>query len=347
MLLYDNKPVNRSELRQLYRNYMSDSHMTITEKDVAEDFSSEYDVRLQFFSGPMDLLLHLVSLKEVPIEEVSMSEILDQYCSIVSKQAHKIDLEKASEYLVIITTLMVIKSKALLPDDADTSSEEEADMEYSRFFESLRERLKAFELTRLRAQALIDSPQHGVDTFSRTDKEAFSVPPEMIAEGETSFRLGALFVGLIKRVGGLGQKLRISIEPVSIVDSMMRIVDSLKTITSKASNPFLSVVKNSYSRKDFGTKNNTRNILMGSFVAVLELAKRGVVSIHQPGQNDEISVTLRIHEEDSSSEKAFESEFDNIENKVVSLHDHTSGTAADTEENFTETEVPEKRMSNG
>src|SRR5690606_39148789 len=95
----------------------------------AEEFSNEFDIQLEFFSGPMDLLLHLVSLKEVPIEEVSMAEIIDQYFDIVTKQAHQIDLERASDYLVIITTLMMIKSRSLLPNESAEDVEDEEDTE--------------------------------------------------------------------------------------------------------------------------------------------------------------------------------------------------------------------------
>ncbi len=306
-------------------------------ESVQTDFSSEYDVRLEFFSGPMDLLLHLVSVKEVPIEEVSMYEILDQYCSIVTRQAHQIDLEKASEYLVIITTLMVLKSKSLLPAEVEEGIEDETDLEYSRFFESLRERLKAFEMTKMRAQALIDSPQLGVDTFTRIDKNAVVVPPEMIAEGETSSRLGALFLSLVKRVGGLGKRLKISIEPVSIVDSMMRVVDSLRSMASKPSQPFLSILKTSYSKKDFQNRTNSRNIIMGGFIAVLELAKRGVVAVAQSSQSDTISVSLRIHEMQDGEESEFVSEFDQDSTEEQSLLSDTTQ----------ETEEPIKRVSNG
>lgn len=317
----------------------------------AEEFSNEFDIQLEFFSGPMDLLLHLVSLKEVPIEEVSMAEIIDQYFDIVTKQAHQIDLERASDYLVIITTLMVIKSRSLLPNESAEDVEDEEDTEYSRFFESLRERLKAFELTRLRAQALIDAPQLGVDTFVRNDKNAIEIPAEMIAEGETSVRLGSLFLGLVKRVGGIGKKMRIAIEPVSIVDSMMRVVDSLKIFSKKTPSTLYSIIKNTYQKNDFQNRLISRNIVMGGFIAVLELAKRGVVTIQQPSQEESISVVLRSemfdHDLNNSNEKEiFESEFDHqtVNSQAVNsqtVNSHSEETSSDKTKE-TQTPVIEK-----
>jgi segregation and condensation protein A len=292
--------------------------------------SYAYDIRLDFFSGPMDLLLHLVSLKEVSIEEVSMTEVLDQYLDIVTRHAHEIDLEKASDYLVIVATLMVLKSKALLPPEPLSDDTQDEENEYSRFFESLRERLKAFELTRARALALVESPQLGVDTFVRNDKNAIKIPPEMIAEGESSIRLGTLFMNLVKRVGGLGRSITISIEPVSIVSSMMKVVDALTTFFPKGKESFYSIIKKCYKKNELKTPETSRNIIMGSFVALLELAKRGVLEVTQENQSSEIFVTLRagMNSNDAASNEAdiFESEFDGSNNNVISMESFKNDT---------------------
>lgn len=319
---------------------------------------ANYDIDLSFFSGPMDLLLHLVSLKEVSIEDVSMSEVLEQYCEIVNSQAHEIDLEKASEYLVIISTLMVIKSKALLPPDIVEVKEDEVDLEYSRFFESLRDKLKAYELTKVRAEALINTPQLGVDTFIRADKNAIEIPSNMIAEGESLTRLTSLFHSLLKKVGGLGSRLRISIEPVSIVDSMMKIVDTLKSLPSNISSNntlnLISLLKNTYSKSEFNSKTTSRNIIMGNFIAILELAKRGVLAVSQKSQSDEIEINLRIKSSNDNSnfneiEGAFESEFDNNTSNIelASESNLETSNTLDINNEINYTEIPNKRVING
>lgn len=297
-----------------------------------------YDVHLDFFSGPMDLLLHLVSLKEVPIAEVSMSDVLDQYLEVVTSQAEDLDLEKASEYLVIAATLMVLKSKALLPAEPVSEESDDSGDEYSRFFEDLRERLRAFELTKSRAQALIEIPQLGVDTFIRSDKSAIEIPPEMIAEGDTSSRLGSLFLSLVKRVGGLRKSMLITVEPVSIVSSMMKLVDALKKVSARGQQSFISLIGASYSKKDIVEPQAARNVVLGGFIAVLELAKRGMIQIHQDFQKGEISLSLRMKEVGSSDEdfraEDFQSEFDEPkdEQNLVSEIQVESSNVLDMEE---------------
>ncbi|MDP6370418.1 MAG: segregation/condensation protein A, partial [Planctomycetota bacterium] len=73
----------------------------------------EYRVYLsQVFSGPLDLLLHLVKEQEVEISEVKISEVVDGYLEYV-KDLEELDLELAGEFLVLAATLMSIKSRSL------------------------------------------------------------------------------------------------------------------------------------------------------------------------------------------------------------------------------------------
>jgi segregation and condensation protein A len=309
--------------------------------------SYAYDIRLDFFSGPMDLLLHLVSLKEVSIEEVSMTEVLDQYLEIVTRHAHEIDLEQASDYLVIVATLMVLKSKALLPTETLSDDTQDEENEYSRFFESLRERLKAFELTRARALALVESPQLGIDTFIRNDKNAIKIPSDMIAEGESSMRLGALFMNLVKRVGGLGRSITISIEPVSIVSSMMKVVDALTTFFPKSKESFHSIIKKCYKKNELKTPEISRNIIMGSFIALLELAKRGILEVTQENQSSEIFISLRagLNSNDASNDQSdiFQSEFDQSNDNVISMESYKNDiSVSDGSDNDLESDVKDK-----
>ncbi len=313
----------------------------------------QFRVNLSFFAGPMDLLLHLVTQKEVPIEQVQMSEVVDQYLDIVntlSKDLSKeIDLEKASEFLVIAATLMVIKSKALIPKDENTDDESVED-EYSRFFEDLRSRLIAYQTTKLRAEALIASPQLGIDTFQRIDRSAVQVPPEELGEGEDISRLGQLFLSLVKRVGGFARKMMISIEPISIVSHMMRIVDALKIRNPEASvstsSKFKYYVTDALNLEDTSkqvTGFAVKNAVLGSFIAILELAKRGLISISYDAYSDTVLSSLaiapKIVDATSASELELVSEFDEPaaenkeENKVVSIEDYRNTDTSSTEIN--------------
>ncbi|WP_396208886.1 segregation/condensation protein A, partial [Exiguobacterium sp.] len=73
-----------------------------------------YSVKMDAFEGPLDLLLHLVGKLEIDIYDISVSMVTDQYVSYIRAMQH-LELDVASEYLVMAATLLQLKSKQLLP----------------------------------------------------------------------------------------------------------------------------------------------------------------------------------------------------------------------------------------
>ncbi len=76
----------------------------------------DYKVKLDNFAGPLDLLLHLIRKEEMDIHDIPIAKILDQYLAHL-KVIQDLDLDDAGEFLVMAATLMVVKSKLLLPQE--------------------------------------------------------------------------------------------------------------------------------------------------------------------------------------------------------------------------------------
>jgi segregation and condensation protein A len=74
-----------------------------------------YQVKLEVFEGPFDLLLHLIGRKEIDIYEISIAEIADEYLEYM-ESLRELDLEVATEFLLIAATLLKLKSDYLLPE---------------------------------------------------------------------------------------------------------------------------------------------------------------------------------------------------------------------------------------
>lgn len=113
-----------------------------------------YEVKLSTFEGPLDLLLHLINELEIDIYDIPVSEITDQYMAYI-KEMQEIELDIASEYLVMAATLLQMKSAMLLPkQEIEYEDEYEEDpreqliqrlIEYERFKQAA-EKLKEKEL---------------------------------------------------------------------------------------------------------------------------------------------------------------------------------------------------------
>ena len=77
--------------------------------------SNKYELKLDNFEGPLDLLCYLIDKNKMDIYKVSISDITDQYIQYIKEQ-EKLNLEIASEFLVMASTLIYLKSKILLPN---------------------------------------------------------------------------------------------------------------------------------------------------------------------------------------------------------------------------------------
>jgi segregation and condensation protein A len=87
-----------------------------------------YKVVLEFFEGPMDLLLHLIDKAQIDIYDIPINRITEQYMDYINKM-EELDLEVTSEFLVMASTLLEIKSKMLLPQVKKENHGEQLEME--------------------------------------------------------------------------------------------------------------------------------------------------------------------------------------------------------------------------
>jgi segregation and condensation protein A len=121
----------------------------------------KFQVHLENFEGPLDLLLHLIKKNKLDICHISISRVTDEYLAAIDEMKH-LNLEIAGEFLVMAATLIHIKSRMLLPEmgAADEEENEEADPG-----ENLVMRLKEYEFFKQAAASLGESHLLGRDLF--------------------------------------------------------------------------------------------------------------------------------------------------------------------------------------
>lgn len=272
--------------------------MQRTEQDNKESLQSElrpfladgeYLVALGFFSGPMDLLLHLVEQQEVEIEKVDLTTICEQYLRIV-QQAVELDLDRAGEYLVVAATLVARKSEAVLPSGKPGEITLEEEGYDARFFSELRERLIAYRETKRRAELLLKQPQLGLQEF--VTRRIFVDPQVDLVEheeiGGEPMELGAYFFGLLKRIGEAGRLFKVRLESITVVKYMVEMMDKLSELVSSG-----DVGKQKFYTVVSGIRDSVsaKARLTGTFIATLELVKRGAVLVTGENGNFEIELT--------------------------------------------------------
>ncbi len=120
--------------------------------------SNQFNVELNKFSGPLDVLLDLAKSQKVNLEDISITKLADQFHEFITNNKN-INLEIASEYLLMATWLTYLKSKLLLPE----SDEEE--FKAHEVAEKLKLQLKKLELIRLLSDQMLKKKKIGQRCF--------------------------------------------------------------------------------------------------------------------------------------------------------------------------------------
>ena len=122
--------------------------------------SNEFKVDLNTYSGPLNVLLDLAKAQKVNLEKISITKLADQFLEFIKKH-EDLNLETASEYLLMATWLAYLKSKLLLPDD------NEDDFKALEVAEKLKLQLKKLELIRILSDQMLQKKRLGVHIFTR------------------------------------------------------------------------------------------------------------------------------------------------------------------------------------
>ena len=125
-----------------------------------QNYSNQFEVNLNAYSGPLDVLLDLAKSQKVDLEKISITKLADQFHDFIINDKN-LNLEIASEYLLIATWLTYLKSKLLLPE----SDEEE--FKVLEVAEKLKLQLKKLELIRLLSDQMLKRKRLGREIFLR------------------------------------------------------------------------------------------------------------------------------------------------------------------------------------
>ena len=240
-----------------------------------ENDSNNFEVSLNIFSGPLDVLLDLAKSQKVNLENISVSKLADQFHEFITK-VKDLNLELASEYLLMAAWLTYLKSKLLLPE----SDEEE--FKVLEVAEKLKLQLKKLELIRLLSDQMLKRKRLGRDVFVRGMKGKI----RSIYNSKYSLTL----YELLKTYSSFIMKKdfqRINIPKLPVLTTE----DGIKRIKEFFGNLLDWKNLNDLIPTNFLSENNLRRSgTAGMFAASLELAKEGDLSIKQNKLFDDIYI---------------------------------------------------------
>ncbi len=234
------------------------------------DDTSSYRVELDQFSGPMDLLLHLLKEEELEVTEIPIARVCDRYLEHL-EHLDRIDIDAAGDFLVMATTLMRLKSRALLPQE-ERLLDDEDDLDPR--FELVRQLIQyrrfkqvAAILEERRAAAARRLPR-GMYPELREKGPRRDVQLEL--DGQGVELLFAAFARLIRETRG-GRPYVVTVDDTPIDVHMARL-EHLVPVGARVG------------FRDLMVPGATRAYVIGVFLALLELLKRGRVAVRQDGE---------------------------------------------------------------
>ncbi|MCF8563685.1 segregation/condensation protein A [Alicyclobacillus tolerans] len=235
-----------------------------------------YEIVLEAFSGPLDLLLHLIQKHEIDIHDIPISTVTEQYLEYL-RAMEELSLEVASEFVVMAATLLAIKSRTLLPRPPRGENEEEETDPREPLVEQLLEYQRCkWAAERLKARELLQS-----QLFSREPMDLRPYVPNSAAPltGVSMWDLVDSYRKLLLRIPKQQQVAEIKGNVIAVEDMMHVIVERMQRFKRATFAQLLQFAQ-------------TRPEVVSAFLALLELVKDRVVKCVQPSLFGEIEILL-------------------------------------------------------
>lgn len=236
-----------------------------------------YEVQTTVFEGPFDLLLHLILQEQVELYEISLTHIVDAYLSELERM-EGLDLEVATEFLLIAATLIELKARRLLPGDPDIEVDdefslwEERDLLLARLVEC-----KTFKDAARLLSAMADEAGLSFPRTAGLDERFADLTPDLLA-GVTPLDLrDAMVRAMTPRPVPKVALEHVAVARISVTEAVAELIDELPRLGRTT---FRDLTGSFVERLDVVVR----------FLAVLELYKQGMVDLDQPVTFGDLSI---------------------------------------------------------
>ena len=236
--------------------------------------TKKYAIKIENFEGPLDLLCHLIEKNKMDIYDIHLNEITDQYIQYLN-QMEKMNLEIASEFVVMASTLLYLKSKNLLPKQ----EEEEEELTEEELIRRIIEYKKFKEISKVLKQNYI---QNGNRYYK--NQENIELPKQKLEKDNDNTVIPNVYSELIERNRVKINQNAKNIEKIALVENY--------TVTSKVKEMFKVLVKQKrfVFNKLFSLNKHNKQEVVTAFSGLLEMSRRKKVETKQEELFGDITV---------------------------------------------------------
>ena len=240
--------------------------------------TSKYSIKIDNFEGPLDLLCHLIDINKMDIYDVNLNEITDQYLEYI-KAMQEMDLEVTSEFLLMASTLLLIKSKKLLP----RQESEDEELTEEELIERIIEYKKYKEITAKFSEMYVDNKR----IFNNVAEKIELPDLELDEEEHTANDMAEIYKHIIEINSVKLNKNAKNIEKIAITENY-NVGDTVKTM-------FRELIRKSkfVFNKLFTLKQCQPQEVVTAFSGLLEMSRRNKVETVQEELFGDIIVTKK------------------------------------------------------
>lgn len=225
-----------------------------------------FTVKQERFEGPLELLLDLIEKRKLFVSDVSMAKVADDYIAYV-RNLQEFPVADSAQFVLIASTLLLIKSKSLLPS-LDLTTEEQASID------DLQRRLRIYERMRELSQRL--KPLFGSNVlFPRGERKL-----DPVFSPDAEMTIGNLLAAANRVLANLPKK---EFLPKVVVDKVISLEEMITSLTKRVAES----LRMSFREFSGAHKGEKVNIIV-SFLAMLELVKQGVIHVSQEKHFEDI-----------------------------------------------------------
>ncbi|MBX4209508.1 segregation/condensation protein A [Candidatus Parcubacteria bacterium] len=230
-----------------------------------------FTVKQDRFEGPLDLLLDLIEKRKLFVNDVSLAKVADDYIAYV-KSLSEFPISDSAHFVLVASTLVLIKSKSLLPT-LDLTTEEQASID------DLQRRLRIYERMRELSGKL--KPMFGANAlFARSERRL-----DPVFSPDADMTVSNLFDAALRALANLPKK---EFLPKIVVDKVISLEEMIADLTRRVTES-LKMSFRQFTGDAKGDRGEKVNVIV-SFLAMLELVKQGIINVTQEKHFDDISM---------------------------------------------------------
>ena len=229
---------------------------------------NQFEIKTEVYTGPLDLLIDLIERRKLLVNDISLASVTDDYMQYVA-QLEERPLRDIADFIVLAATLLLLKSKSLLPILELTEDEEGS-------VDELETRLKFYQIFRTVSQTItfLFGKKIAYERPHREDRTPLFLPDKFTHTDALKTAISSVVLNLPKKVE----------KPKVQVKKIVSLEETIASLKERIERQFRLTFK------DFTGSSGEKSTVIVGFLAVLEMVKQGMVLVNQGGRFHDIEI---------------------------------------------------------